>query len=54
MDDEGWYSVTPETVAKHMANRIYEALGNHYTEAQLLKNPIVVLDGFCGVGGNLI
>lgn len=22
IDDEGWYSVTPETIAKHMANRI--------------------------------
>ena len=28
IDDEGWYSVTPECMAKHMANRISESLGN--------------------------
>jgi len=46
IDDEGWYSVTPETIAKHIANKISEALAP--------KNPLVVLDSFCGVGGNLI
>ena len=28
IDDEGWYSVTPETIAKHMANRVNEMLGS--------------------------
>ena len=36
---EGWYSVTPESIAIHIANR---CAGR------------VVLDAFCGVGGNTI
>ncbi|KAI9298506.1 S-adenosyl-L-methionine-dependent methyltransferase [Neoconidiobolus thromboides FSU 785] len=39
MDQEGWYSVTPEKVAKHIANRM---------------KCDVIIDGFCGVGGNAI
>lgn len=39
IDYEGFYSVTPEVIAKHTATR--------------LKNYNVV-DGFCGVGGNAI
>ncbi len=31
IDDEGWYSVTPETIAKHMANRISVSLGTGET-----------------------
>ena len=45
IDDESWYSITPETVAKHVANRIVTVFGEHKTNA---------MDGFCGVGGNLI
>lgn len=37
---EGWYSVTPEGVASHIADRC--------------KHARVVVDGFCGVGGNAI
>jgi hypothetical protein len=44
MDDEGWYSVTPETVAKHHADKI----------ANCFKGDIIVVDAFCGVGGNTI
>ncbi len=36
---EGWYSVTPEKIAEHIAERC--ACG-------------VVIDAFCGVGGNSI
>ncbi|KJE91303.1 Tgs1 protein [Capsaspora owczarzaki ATCC 30864] len=39
MDEEGWYSVTPEVIAAHIAWRC--AAG-------------VVVDAFCGVGGNTI
>lgn len=39
LDRESWFSVTPEKVAKHMAER--------------LKCHIIV-DGFCGSGGNAI
>jgi len=39
LDEESWYSVTPEPVALYLAER--------------LKTDIII-DGFCGVGGNLI
>ena len=25
IDNEGWYSVTPEAIAKYMANKVYES-----------------------------
>lgn len=36
---EAWFSVTPEKVAKHTAERCRSD---------------VIIDGFCGVGGNTI
>ncbi|KFK36164.1 hypothetical protein AALP_AA4G086400 [Arabis alpina] len=39
MDEEGWFSVTPEPIAKHHATRCYEG---------------IVIDCFTGVGGNAI
>ena len=39
MDEEAWYSVTPEKIAKHIA--------------QVMSCGIIV-DAFCGVGGNAI
>ena len=39
MDRESWFSVTPEKIAKHLAERCRCEL---------------ILDGFCGVGGNAI
>nr|XP_037273048.1 LOW QUALITY PROTEIN: uncharacterized protein LOC119164953 [Rhipicephalus microplus] len=39
MDEESWFSVTPENIAKHIANRC---------------KADVVIDGFCGAGGNSI
>lgn len=42
LDDESWYSVTPEIIAKHVAKRA-------------LENGIkLLIDGFCGAGGNTI
>jgi len=43
MDREGWYSVTPECIARHIADRVYESGPNQ-----------LVLDGMAGVGGNTI
>lgn len=40
LDEEGWFSVTPEEVAIHQASRCAGAP--------------VVIDGFAGVGGNAI
>lgn len=45
MDEESWYSVTPENIAHHIAKRVERSLGYGY---------YLVVDGFCGVGGNLI
>ena len=39
MDEESWYSVTPEKIAKHIADVCRCGL---------------VVDAFCGVGGNAI
>ena len=39
MDYEGWFSVTPECIAAHIAERCRSG---------------VVVDAFCGVGGNAI
>ena len=40
IDTVGWYSVTPELIARQVAGRLPEE--------------VTVLDGFCGVGGNAI
>jgi len=39
LDDESWFSVTPEAIAQHIANRCQCG---------------VIIDAFCGVGGNAI
>ncbi|GAA6231450.1 trimethylguanosine synthase [Lates japonicus] len=44
LDREGWFSVTPERIAEHIALR----LGHSFCDIQL------VVDAFCGVGGNAI
>ncbi|XP_017387291.1 trimethylguanosine synthase isoform X2 [Cebus imitator] len=43
LDREGWFSVTPEKIAEHIAGRV----------SQSFKYDVVV-DAFCGVGGNTI
>lgn len=45
MDFEGWYSVTPEMLAKHTAGRICDVYG---------AQNATVIDGGCGMGGNAI
>lgn len=42
MDCEGWFSVTPERIAHHIAKRM------------VTRPETVVLDAFTGVGGNAI
>ncbi|XP_005461591.1 trimethylguanosine synthase isoform X1 [Oreochromis niloticus] len=44
LDREGWFSVTPERIAEHIALRVEHS----FSESQL------VIDAFCGVGGNAI
>ncbi|XP_036412042.1 trimethylguanosine synthase [Colossoma macropomum] len=43
LDHEGWFSVTPEKIAEHIAQRVPEVY-----DMQL------IVDAFCGVGGNAI
>ena len=60
LDSEGWFSVTPENIADHVAKRVGELSnssafrrgmpGSDITETE----GIVVLDAFCGCGGNAI
>ncbi|XP_028987297.1 trimethylguanosine synthase isoform X2 [Betta splendens] len=44
LDREGWFSVTPERIAEHIAHRVERS----FADSQL------VIDAFCGVGGNAI
>ncbi|XP_037132376.1 trimethylguanosine synthase isoform X2 [Syngnathus acus] len=44
LDREGWFSVTPEKIAEHIALRVESSFSN----TQL------IIDAFCGVGGNAI
>eukprot|EP01126_Amoeba_proteus_P019739 TRINITY_DN2022_c0_g1_i7.p1 TRINITY_DN2022_c0_g1~~TRINITY_DN2022_c0_g1_i7.p1 ORF type:complete len:282 (+),score=62.03 TRINITY_DN2022_c0_g1_i7:2-847(+) len=44
LDKEGWFSVTPEVIARHIAQRFFDVLG---------PNALVV-DAMAGVGGNTI
>mmetsp|Transcript_26735 Transcript_26735/g.39540 ORF Transcript_26735/g.39540 Transcript_26735/m.39540 type:complete len:411 (-) Transcript_26735:53-1285(-) len=44
LDDEGWFSVTPEKIARHTASRLTTSG----------KSSLVLLDTFCGCGGNSI
>ena len=39
LDEEGWYSITPEAIANHIAERCRSD---------------TIIDAFCGVGGNAI
>ncbi|XP_073440084.1 LOW QUALITY PROTEIN: trimethylguanosine synthase [Dendrobates tinctorius] len=43
LDEEGWFSVTPEKIAEHIAHRVRQCM-----------SCAVVVDAFCGVGGNAI
>jgi len=43
LDADGWFSVTPEAIAQHIASRMVSKGAN-----------LIVLDAFCGVGGNAI
>ena len=44
LDAESWFSVTPQAIADHIASRM----------AAMKKMKLVVLDPFCGCGGNVI
>lgn len=61
LDGEGWYSVTPEVVADHVASRFADASDqlmqgsrNKGGRNKKSSQAMVVLDAFCGCGGNAI
>lgn len=47
LDKESWYSVTPEAIAGHIAKRVSTMM-----RSQNDGSGMVILDAFCGVGGN--
>ena len=53
-----WYSVTPEVIANHIAGRMVEMVQQGCNELNgtcvTKEREIVVLDVFCGCGGNAI
>ncbi len=57
IDKEGWYSVTPEPFARYLARRVKETFKSEETmdiDGVTQYDKINVLDGFGGIGGNLI
>jgi len=50
LDKEGWFSVTPEAIANHIAARVAHSVSKNNTSQQ----NTIVLDAFCGCGGNAI
>ncbi|XP_041660026.1 trimethylguanosine synthase isoform X2 [Cheilinus undulatus] len=44
LDREGWFSVTPERIAEHIALRVEHSFPDSH----------LIIDAFCGVGGNAI
>lgn len=67
LDPESWFSVTPEKIADHIANRLVQVqfddslsttASSTFTSATVksaeARQGLVVLDVFCGCGGNAI
>lgn len=69
LDEEGWYSVTPELIAAHISERIWKSLSSpsivplpkkkaRYKQKKaapmLKRGPGLIMDAFCGPGGNTI
>ena len=52
-DRESWYSVTPEPIARHIAEHIERALISHsVASSSFSANQFIIRDGFCGAGGH--
>lgn len=52
LDEQGWYSVTPEIIADHVAHRVGNLALKNNVAATNNGAGWVVLDAFCGCGGN--
>ncbi|KAL7506487.1 hypothetical protein ACHAXN_004988 [Cyclotella atomus] len=54
---EMWYSVTPEVIAHHVADKLTQMAiesKKQSSECEWQRDEIVILDAFCGCGGNAI
>jgi trimethylguanosine synthase len=52
-----WYSVTPEVIAHHVADKLTQMAiesKKQSSECERQRDEIVILDAFCGCGGNAI
>ncbi|KAJ6089766.1 hypothetical protein N7467_004982 [Penicillium canescens] len=54
LNDEGWYSVTPEHLADKITNRIIEQLRLHDQKGVASTKKYHLMDAFCGPGGNVL
>ena len=54
IDDEGWYSVTPESIAHHIALEAHSIALTNKTSSAGSSDCTVIVDACCGVGGNTI
>jgi trimethylguanosine synthase len=54
LDAQSWFSVTPEIIADHVAHRVAELVTATDTFALPPGQGLIVMDSFCGVGGNAI
>lgn len=54
IDEEGWYSVTPEIIADHIAKEAHAIAITNKTGNEAKDGKTIILDAFCGVGGNTI
>ena len=54
IDDEGWYSVTPESIAHHIAVEAHSIALTNKNSAADSSDYTVIVDVCCGVGGNTI
>ena len=55
LDPEGWYSVTPEIIADHVAARVASLIkGSPHLFGGENHGGATIVDAFCGCGGNSI
>lgn len=53
LDEEGWYSVTPEVIADHIASKV-SRVDKDGTINSTSQSGFVIMDAFCGCGGDAI
>lgn len=54
LDTEGWYSITPEVIADHVAYKLGSIAASVAARNNLKERKICILEAFCGCGGNAV